>query len=239
MKNVITQIEMSRLLQHPDNPNRMSKENFRKLTRHIERTGRYEPLIVRRASRVEHTAKKSPDMQYEVRRMQYEIINGHHRFEALKQLGYETCDCVVWDIDDDEALLLLATLNRLCGQDVLDKKTALLEKLNSKLRADELSKLLPNTKTQIQRLLDLQKNKTQIQITEQDINNIAYPMVFFLNAEQKTTVEKALSLVSADASSKAKRNAQAITQIAKCFVEHQEPEVTDGKENQVRTTGTR
>jgi hypothetical protein len=139
----------------------------------------------------------------------------------LKQLGYETCDCVVWDIDDDEALLLLATLNRLCGQDTLEKKTALLEKLNRKLSVNELSKLLPNTKTQIQRLLDLQKNKTQIQITEQDINNIAYPMVFFLNAEQKTTVEKALSLLSVEAPNKARRNAQAITNISKYFIEHQ------------------
>ncbi len=220
MQNAITQIELSRLLPHPGNPNRMSKENFRKLVRHIERTGRYEPLIVR---------------EYPRKRGYFQIINGHHRFEALKQLGYETCDCVVWDIDDDEANLLLATLNRLCGQDVLEKKAALLEKLNSKLSIESIAKLLPNTKTQIQRLLDLHRNKTRIQITEQDKNSIVYPMVFFLDSKQKQAVEKALSLVSIDTSSKAKRNAQAITQIAERFI----AEVTDGKENQVRATGTR
>jgi hypothetical protein len=246
MKNSISRIEISRLQPHPGNPNRMSKENFRKLVRHIERSGRYEPLIVRPylPQRPQSTLRKNKLKNSAVSansavKGYFQIINGHHRFEALKQLGYETCDCVVWDIDDDEALLLLATLNRLCGQDVLEKKTALLEKLNRKLRLDELSKLLPNTKTQIQRLLDLQKNKPMIQITEQDKNSIAYPMVFFIDCEQKQTVEKALSLVSVEAPNKAKRNAQAITHISKFFIEHKEPEVTDGKENQVRATGTR
>jgi ParB/RepB/Spo0J family partition protein len=234
MPSQIQSISIKNLLPHPDNPNRMSKENFKKLTRHIERTGRYEPLIVRK-----HLKNYG----------RFQIINGHHRFEALKHLGYETCDCVVWDIDDDETLLLLATLNRLCGQDVLDKKTILLEKINRKLRVDELSKLLPNTKTQIQRLIELQKNKVQIQIAEQDKNSIAYPMVFFLKAEQKATVEKAIEQASSikhQEPSKAKRNAQAITQIAKCFIEYQtssfeirDSEVTDGKENQVCTAGTR
>jgi hypothetical protein len=239
MPGRIQSISIKNLLPHPGNPNRMSKENFRKLVRHIERTGRYEPLIIRITSRVVHTVKESSDTQYEERSTQYEIINGHHRFEALKQLGYESCDCVVWDIDDDEANLLLATLNRLCGQDVLEKKVALLEKLNRKLSVESLTKLLPNTKTQIQRLLDLQKNNLQIHITEEDKNSIAYPMVFFLDSRQKQTVEKALSLAPVKAPNKAKRNAKAVTQIAKCFIEHREPEVTDGKENQVRATGTR
>jgi ParB-like chromosome segregation protein Spo0J len=199
----------------------MSKANFRKLVRHIERTGRYEPLIVRK-----HPQKNGC----------LQIINGHHRFEALKQLGHKSCDCVVWEIDDDETNLLLATLNRLSGQDVLEKKTELLEKLNKKLKVDELARLLPNTKTQIQRLIDLHKNRTQIQITEPD--SFAQPMVFFLDSKQKQTVEKALSLVSTNATNKAQRNAQAVTQIAEHFIECREPEVTDGKENQVRATGT-
>ena len=224
MANQIQSIEIFRLYPHPGNPNRMSKENFRKLVRHIECSGRYEPLIVR---------PMSNDSQYQ-------IINGHHRFEALKQLGYETCDCVVWDVDDDEANLLLATLNRLCGQDVLEKKTALLDKLNSKLKVAELARLLPQTKTQIQRLIDLHKDGLKLKLAQPDEQSIAYPFVFFLNAEQKQIVDKALSLASTDTATKAERNAQAITQIASGYIgiiEHQEPEVTDGNENQIRATG--
>ncbi len=232
MSNKIQSIEIFRLYPHPGNPNRMSKENFRKLVRHIERTGRYEPLIVR---------PMSNDSQYQ-------IINGHHRFEALKLLGYETCECVIWDVDDDEANLLLATLNRLCGQDVLEKKTALLDKLNSQLKVAELARLLPQTKTQIQRLIDLHKDGLKLKLAQPDEQSIAYPFVFFLNAEQKQIVDKAINHVGFmavnptrfTALSKAERNAQAITQIASGYIgiiEHREPEVTDGNENQVRATG--
>ncbi len=224
MSNQIQSIEIFRLYPHPGNPNRMSKENFRKLVRHIECSGRYEPLIVR---------PMSNDSQYQ-------IINGHHRLEALKQLGYETCDCVAWEVDDDEANLLLATLNRLCGQDVLEKKTALLDKLNSKLKVAELARLLPQTKTQIQRLIDLHKDGLKLKLAQPDEQSIAYPFVFFLNAKQKQIVDKALSLASTDTATKAERNAQAITQIASGYIgiiEHQEPEVTDGNENQIRATG--
>jgi ParB-like chromosome segregation protein Spo0J len=247
MANQIQSIEIFRLYPHPGNPNRMSKENFRKLVRHIERSGRYEPLIVRPCSpqRPQSTQRKnklknSANSAYSAVKGSFQIINGHHRFEALKLLGYETCDCVVWDVDDDEANLLLATLNRLCGQDVLEKKTALLDKLNFKLKVAELARLLPQTKTQIQRLIDLHKDGLKLKLAQPDEQSIAYPFVFFLNAKQKQIVDKALSLASTDTATKAERNAQAITQIASGYIgiiEHREPEVTDGNENQVRATG--
>lgn len=204
MNNVITQIEISRLKPHPDNPNRMSKDNFKKLVRHIEQTGRYEPIVVR-----------------PLQESSFQIINGHHRCEALRQLDYTTCDCVVWDIDDDQTALLLVTLNRLCGQDVLEKKTALLEKLNSKYKTAELAKLLPNTKAQIERMIELRRDNLKIELAEQDQSSIAYPFVFFLDAEQKEILEKAIELSSSDerqATNKAARNAQAITNIAEQFI---------------------
>ena len=47
MVNKIQSIALDKLVAHPDNPNRMSKAKFAKLLRNIERTGRYEPLVVR------------------------------------------------------------------------------------------------------------------------------------------------------------------------------------------------
>jgi hypothetical protein len=224
---------MSRLKPHPDNPNRMSKDNFKKLVRHIEQTGRYEPIVVRPFSpqRTQSSQRNNNDLEISALSAvsavnEYQIINGHHRCEALKQLGYTTCDCVVWDIDDDQTALLLVTLNRLCGQDVLEKKTALLEKLNSKYKTADLARLLPNTKTQIDRLLELHRESRcigmKIELAEQDQNNIAFPFVFFLDAEQKKIVEKAIELSSSDerqATNKAQRNAQAITKIATRYIE--------------------
>jgi ParB-like chromosome segregation protein Spo0J len=212
MKNTIKSININILQPHPENPNRMSKENLRKLKRHIETSGRYEPIIIRPKS----LDKRLKTSRYAQRDTQYEIINGHHRVEVLKQLGYEKCDCIVWNVDDDQARILLTTLNRLSGNDVLDKKTTLLTKLNKKFTAKELSKLLPNTAPQIERLVKLNKKKLDIKIAAQKIE-LPHVMTFFLTRQQKETIEQAISLapppVGGD-TTKAKRNAEAITKIA-------------------------
>ena len=85
MTNSIHSIALDKLVGHPGNPNIMSSDKFGKLVRNIERTGRYEPLVVR-----PHPAKAGF----------FEIINGHHRSKALAKLGRERADCVVWDVDD-------------------------------------------------------------------------------------------------------------------------------------------
>lgn len=203
MNNQILSIEISDLHAHPDNPNRMSKANFRKLVRHIETTGRYEPIIVR--PKTDHSALNTG----------HQIINGHHRVEALKQLGYTHCDCVVWDVDDDEAAMLLVTLNRLSGRDVLEKKLELINKLNQKYKVKELAKLLPNTGPQIKRLIELHNDRVKLKAVDVDCNAIPTPMVFFLNTEQKAAIEQALSLIETTAKTKADRNAEALTSIAK------------------------
>jgi len=73
----------------------MSKANLAKLVRNIEQTGQYEPIIVR-----PHPQRKGC----------FQIINGYHRCHALTKLGYKTADCIVWDIDDKQTDILLATL---------------------------------------------------------------------------------------------------------------------------------
>src|SRR4030042_1004922 len=100
MTNTVQSIGLEKLIAHPANPNRMSTATFGKLVRNIERTGRYEPIVVR-----PHPARGG----------YFQIINGHHRCRVLTKLGYETADWVVWDVDDEQGGILLATLNRLCG----------------------------------------------------------------------------------------------------------------------------
>jgi len=83
--NRVTSIPIDRLAAHPGCPNRMGKRNFARLVRNIERTGRYEPLVVRRQGDG------------------FQIINGHNRWLALKQLGCQSVDAVVWDLDDAQS----------------------------------------------------------------------------------------------------------------------------------------
>jgi len=178
MQNIIQQIPLSKLVPHPDNPNQMTGSTFAKLLRNIERTGRYEPLIVR---------------PFRKRKGRFQIINGHHRFKALKKLGKRKADAIVWDVDDEQTDILLATLNRLSGSDVLAKKVALLKRLTEKMNARQLARLLPKTPGQIKRLIDLKMPNASVKLSS---GAFANPLVFFVNEKQQQVIKNALSLAN-------------------------------------------
>ncbi len=225
MTQQIQTILIDNLHAHPDNPNRMGKDTFTKLVRNIERTGRYEPIIVRRSSAenrpigstVKREAKKN-DMHNTIHNTHYEIINGHHRVKALRQLGYKIADCLVWDVDDHEAGILLATLNRLGGSDTLEKKLALLKRLNQRIHTRELAKLLPHTAKQIERLTSLKLPAAPATV---NCGSFLNPMTFFVNNDQYKIIRQALELASGPQKAKTKtnRNAAALTRIAESFIE--------------------
>ena len=204
MANLIRSRPLEKLIAHPDNPNRMSKANLAKLVRNIARTGRYEPIIVR-----PHPQRKGC----------FQIINGYHRCHALTKLGHKTADCIVWDIDDEQTDILLATLNRLGGSDNLDKKIGLLKHLNKRMESAELAKFLPATAKQIERLVNLKKPKEPTNISEELFAN---PIVFFLNDRQQQIIENAISLAAEPQTkmTKAAKRAAALAQIAECFLNH-------------------
>ena len=209
MAKTIQSIALDKLDFHPDNPNRMSRVNFAKLVRNIERTGRYEPLIVR-------PCPGKADY--------FQIINGYHRCQALAKLGYKIADCIVWDIDDEETDILLATLNRLGGSDELAKKLKLLERLSKRFEFRELAKLLPQTAKQIERLTNLKRPSAPAQMNAKCFAN---PLVFFVNDKQQEQIEKALSLVESTGRltaepkaemTRAAKRAAALAQIAGHFL---------------------
>ena len=208
IENRVSRIAIERLAPHPDSPNRMSKGNFAKLVRNIERTGRYEPLVIR---------PKDDGFQ---------IINGHHRWRALQELGYKSVEAVVWDIDDEETDILLATLNRLGGSNVLEKKLTLLKRLNRRAEARDLAKRLPHTAAQIRRFAQMSADGLTRITSAKSV--LANPVVFFLDDAQHEIIEKAMSRVREGRSEKTKaaRNAAALTQIARLFTERHEQHVS-------------
>jgi len=218
-ENRVLRVPIEKLVDHPDNPNRMSKGNFAKLVRNIERTGRYEPLIVRPKGDA------------------FEIINGRHRRRALRELGYETVDVVIWDIDDEQADVLLATLNRLGGSNVLEKKLALLSRMNERTKARDLAKLLPHTARQIQRLVQVHSGgivctQSMSSVPDKAARSVfANPKVFFLSDAQQQIVEAALSLARGGRSEKTKaaRNAAALAHVAQNFVRGRKKGNSEGR----------
>jgi ParB/RepB/Spo0J family partition protein len=201
MSEQIKSIALSKLLTHPDNPNVMSSDKFTKLVRNIQRSGLYEPIVVR-----PHPQDKG----------KYQIINGHHRLKALEKLGKKEANCLVWDVDDKQTAILLTTLNRLSGTDDPAKKIELLRKLKEKFDSRVLAKLLPNTAKQIEQLTNLKLNAVRFPLNAE---KFAVPLVFFVTAEQNEIIEKALSAITPEqGQTKSQCRAAAITRIAEHFL---------------------
>lgn len=125
--DMLMDVPVDLLVAHPDNCNRMNDSTTGKLHRHIRASGKYEPLTVRR-----HPSEHG----------KYQILNGHHRLKVLCMLGYTHANCVVWDVNDRQARIYLATLNRLRGRDVPERRALLLESLLEDFEANWLAESL-------------------------------------------------------------------------------------------------
>ena len=174
----IEKIALDKLLAHPSNANVMNEETLRKLRRHIEKQGFYEPLAVR-----PHPAKPNC----------YQLLNGHHRKRVLEQLEHQYADCVVWQANDEQAFMLLATLNRLSGQDDPYKRAELLETLSQRFGQEDLLKQLPEKRAQLEKVLACRKPPEVV--SPQALPEMPLAMTFFVSGEQKATIEASLRKV--------------------------------------------
>lgn len=136
----LIRVALTDILPHPANANLMSEERLEKLARNIGREGRYPPLVVR----------PHPDIA-----AVYQLLDGHQRLEVLRRLGHKEAVCFPWPCDDATALILLATLNRLEGEDVPVRRAELLSELSELLPAEELALLLPEDDRAIRETLEL------------------------------------------------------------------------------------
>jgi len=219
-------IPLDALVPHPENANRMPLRLLEKLKANIERTGLYEPLVVRpmprhapgrrpqvagtsdapggsAAGKVPPTSRSGldgslreasgGDLEPETPplRCRYQILNGHHRAGVLRQLGHTRARCDVWEVDDEEARLLLATLNRLEGRDDPSARAHLVARLSEGRSAEDLARLLPEPPDAIERLRRLAQ-PPPAPLAPESITALARPMTFFLAEEQYVLVREAL-----------------------------------------------
>ena len=176
-------IPLPLLMPHPENSNFMDVETTKKLRRHIERTGRYEPLTVR-----PHPSEEG----------KFQVINGHNRLRVLCALNYRTVHCVVWNLDDDQTRLYLATLNRLSGGDVPERRAALLENLLTTFDINELIALLPDDRKQIEelkRLSHIELDELSPQTMTEERFSVPVILDFLLEESEAKEVNLALDLI--------------------------------------------
>ena len=202
-------IPLDDLHPHPLNANTMSDDLREKLKAHIKRTGRY-PFVV---------ARLHPDEPG-----QFQILDGHHRVEILRELGHTEARCDVWNIDDREAKLLLATLNRLEGQDLPIRRAQLIHELLGEMSVADLGGLLPETDKQIEELhslLEFPADEIAALLenrAEEEEKVLPRVMTFVVTPEQEQDIEQAVELAS-DGTAGRDRKAKGLANLARQFLE--------------------
>jgi len=188
----MNELPLDYLEPHPHNSNVMPDALHRKLTAAIERSGRYPPIIVRP---IHEPAPAPSDEPRSEQPHRYQILDGHHRVACLKSLGHTAARCVVWAVDDDEALLLLATLNRLEGSDDPKRRAHLLTQLQGvrQLDTEQLAALLPEDAEKLERTLSLTTLPTPKAPPPMD--DMPVSVHFFLRPQDKRELEQRLKQI--------------------------------------------
>lgn len=201
----IHEIPNELLLEHPENSNFMNADIAQKLRRHIERTGRYEPLTVR-----PHPSEEG----------KFQVINGHNRLRVLRALNYQTVHCVVWNLDDDQTRLYLATLNRLSGKEIPERRAALMDNLLQAFDINELIALLPDDRKQIEeleRLSRLELDDLTKQAAPEERYEVPVIISFMLEESEAKEVNLALDLIISTENVKLSRG-QALLHLARFYL---------------------
>ena len=202
-------VPLDDLLPHPLNSNVMAPELQAKLKGHISRTGRYPFVVVR----------PHPDDPGK-----FQVLDGHHRILILREIGYTEVRCDVWQVDDREARLLLATLNRLQGQDQPLRRAQLIHELLGEMSLGDLSGLLPESDRQIEELHSLlefpaEEIAAQLDAEAQEAERVLpRVMTFVVTPDQEQVIERAIELAS-DGIPGRDRRARGLSNLAKHFLE--------------------
>jgi len=204
----LQRIPLDRLHAHPANANRMDPYAFEKLRENIRREGDYPPVVVR----------PHPELPG-----QFQIIDGHNRTEVERYNGASHMTCYVWYCDDRTTLVLLATLNRLEGQDIPVKRADLLAELTALVSTDDLALLLPEDESAIQDTLGLLDLDVDSLLA--DLEKAAAPtptslrgVTFALTAAEEELVEQAIDAAKSDLSGQNRRGA-ALVAICRAYLE--------------------
>jgi ParB-like chromosome segregation protein Spo0J len=202
----LVRIPLSRLRAHPQNANRMDEAFLDKLAANILREDNYPPLIVR--PHPQHTGD-------------YELLDGHQRCGALARLGFADARCYVWPCDDATALVLLATLNRLEGQDDPRLRAELLRELASALPGDELALLLPEDASALRNglaLLDLDVDALLADLAQHaGEGDRLRAITFAVSMEDEEAIEEAVRAASVTLDGKNRRG-HALALIARAYL---------------------
>ena len=205
----LVRVPLFQLHPHPANPNLMDEQRLNTLARNIERDGRYPPLV----------ARPHPERPGE-----WQLLDGHQRAGVLRRLGHSDAVIVPWPCDDATALMLLATLNRLEGEDIPAKRAELLAELAALMPVDELASLLPEDSAAIDETLALLDVDAEALMTELSAAaddgpaDLPRTLSFAVLPEDEATIKRAVDTASDGLDGKNRRG-RALAMICRAWVE--------------------
>lgn len=181
----ITLIELNRIKPNDYNPNVVPEEILAKLRAEISQKGLCEPITVR--SRGEG----------------YEIVDGFHRWQICRDLGYQEIPCIIQDYDDHEAKIKTLQLNYMRGAAVPIKLASLIHELSKEIKLEDLAKRLPYEEPQLMDNLELLKLPDDFgseieQRAMAEEGTLPSVMSFVVYKNQAELIEKAISVAIED-----------------------------------------
>lgn len=192
---------------HPLNANEMSEDQLAKLTANVAREGRYPPLIVRPLGDG-----------------RYQVLDGHQRLTVLVRLGSPLATCYPWPCDDATAMVLLATLNRLRGEDLPSRRASLLAELRQLVSLEELELLLPESSAELQATLDLLSLDSEALLAaitaahDAALRDAHRQIAFAVLAEDEPIIEQAVALAASTLQGSDRRG-RALARVCRSFLE--------------------
>lgn len=203
---MVRSIRASSLVPHPERSNHGDAEFLKKLRRHIEETGVYEPLTVR-----PHPVVKG----------KFQVINGHSRLRVLVALGHKRVRCTVWDVNDAQTQLYLLTLNRLSGSEISERRASLLDSILQNRDAEELASLLPDNKKRVAELMRLARIELDdvelVEPIKEGESKVPVILSFILDESEAKEIELALDVAVNVGGSNTSR-AQAQLELARSYL---------------------
>ena len=182
----ILEVPVDLLREAPWNPNEADEATLRRLGVSLQRFGIVVPLVVRSLGDA------------------YEVLSGNQRLRVLREQGAATIPCVEIQADDARARLLAQTLNRVHGEDDLNKKAALVKDILAAMTAEEVATVLPDSVEALRGLASIREaNPASLakQVTGWAAVQHAkaeaglHVTSFSLSTDQKDAVERAVGLM--------------------------------------------
>jgi len=168
---VLRAVRLDSVIPNDWNPNQQNPEIFNRLVRDIEEYGFLQPFLAFEKPEdyeIHEEFPGDPDL------IDYIIIDGEHRYEALRQLGSEKCVLVVapGELSGDEIERMAATvrMNAIRGKNNINKMVHLMERIARERELDEAADLVMMEADEFEELIEQHRQMITDQTTREEFD---------------------------------------------------------------------